>query len=99
MKRISKQALRGLALAATLAALAAPQASAMHRDQVFNDPAARQETGTTSAAPTRVVTVETDGGFDWTDAGIGAAGSFALAMMGVGLGLVVRRPGRSRLAS
>ena len=95
MKRISKQALRGLALAATLAALAAPQASAMHRDQVFNDPAARQETGT----PSRVVTVETDGGFDWTDAGIGAAGSFALAMMGVGLGLVVRRPGRSRLAS
>jgi hypothetical protein len=98
MKRISTKALRGLALAAVVAAIAAPEASALHRDQAVGDPGP-QKTGTTLNVPARVVTVETDGGFDWTDAAIGAAGSFALGMMGVGVGLVARRPRRSRLAS
>jgi len=40
--------------------------------------------------PQAVVRVSTpDGGFDWGDAGIGAAGGFALAMLGLGGALVV----------
>jgi hypothetical protein len=37
-------------------------------------------------------------GFDWGDAGIGAAGGLALAMLGVGGGLVIshQRPRRTR---
>jgi hypothetical protein len=37
-------------------------------------------------------------GFDWGDAGIGAAGGLALAMLGVGGGLVIshHRPRRTR---
>ena len=99
MKRISSQALLVLALAALLAALTPAGASARHRDQVFNDPGSQQESATTVVTPARIVTVETEGGFDWTDAGIGAAGSFALAMMGAGVAVAARRPGRSRLAS
>jgi hypothetical protein len=36
-------------------------------------------------------------GFDWGDAGIGAAGGLALAMLGVGGGLLIthQRPGRT----
>lgn len=52
------------------------------------------------ATPVRVVTVETDGGFDWGDAGIGAGSGLALVLVGVGSALVVRhRPGRSALAN
>jgi hypothetical protein len=38
------------------------------------------------------------GGFDWGDAGIGAAGGLALAMLGIGGGLVIsrQRPRRAR---
>jgi MYXO-CTERM domain-containing protein len=37
-------------------------------------------------------------GFDWGDAGIGAAGGLALAMLGLGAALVIsrRRPSRTR---
>ncbi len=37
-------------------------------------------------------------GFDWGDAGIGAAGGLALAMLGFGVGLVIshHRPRRTR---
>ena len=91
MKRISSQALLVLALVALLAALTPAGASALHRDQVFNDPGSRQGSGTTVVTPARIVTVETEAGFDWTDAGIGAAGSFALAMIAVGVGVAARR--------
>jgi hypothetical protein len=50
-------------------------------------------------APAAVVRVQTVGkGFDWGDAGIGAAGGLALAMLGVGGGLVIshHRPRRTR---
>jgi hypothetical protein len=45
-----------------------------------------------------------DGGFDWGDAGIGAAGGFAIAMLGVGGGLALsqrrsRRPVAAALAT
>ena len=52
-----------------------------------------------ASAPQAVVQVETPpSGFDWGDAGIGAAGGLALAMLGVGGGLVIshQRPRRTR---
>ena len=50
-------------------------------------------------APQAVVRIQTPpSGFDWGDAGIGAAGGLALAMLGVGGGLVIshQRPRRTR---
>jgi len=48
-------------------------------------------TGASYAIPqTPVVRITTPAsGFDWADAGIGAAGGLALAMLGVGGGLVI----------
>ena len=50
------------------------------------------------AAPQAVVRIQTPpNGFDWGDAGIGAAGGLALAMLGLGGGLVIaQRPRRTR---
>jgi hypothetical protein len=47
---------------------------------------------------TVVVQLTTARGFDWGDAGIGAAGGTALALLGVGAALVIseRRPQRPR---
>jgi hypothetical protein len=53
----------------------------------------------TPAAPQAVVRVQApNSGFDWGDAGIGAAGGVALAMLGVGGALVIshQRPRRIR---
>ncbi len=50
-------------------------------------------------APQAVVRIQTpQSGFDWGDAGIGAAGGLALAMLGLGGGLVIshQRPRRTR---
>ena len=48
--------------------------------------------------PQAVVRIQTPpSGFDWGDAGIGAAGGLALAMIGLGGALVIaQRPRRSR---
>jgi hypothetical protein len=54
---------------------------------------------TPASAPQAVVRIQTPpNGFDWGDAGIGAAGGLALAMIGVGGALVVsqRRPRGNR---
>ena len=56
-------------------------------------------TSTLPTAPLTIVRVTPrDSGFDWGDAGIGAAGGLALAMLGVGGGLVIsrQRPRRTR---
>jgi len=96
MTRTRSRTLRSLALAATLSALAAPAASALPAEVVKGGPDSQEEPGT----PVRVVTVETDAGFDWGDAGIGAGSGLALVLIGVGSALAVRhRPGRSALAS
>ena len=43
-----------------------------------------------TSVPQSVVRIQTpQSGFDWGDAGIGAAGGLALAMLGVGGGLVI----------
>jgi hypothetical protein len=51
-----------------------------------------------ASAPQAVVQVQTPpSGFDWGDAGIGAAGGLALAMLGLGGALVItHRPKRTR---
>jgi hypothetical protein len=45
-----------------------------------------------------VINVTTDGGFDWQDAGIGAAGSVFLLLLAGGAAIAVQR-NRTRLAS
>jgi hypothetical protein len=52
-----------------------------------------------ASAPQAVVRIHApQSGFDWGDAGIGAAGGLALALLGVGGGLVIshQRPRRTR---
>lgn len=52
-----------------------------------------------ASAPQAVVQIQTpSSGFDWGDAGIGAAGGVAIAMLGLGGALVVsnHRPRRTR---
>jgi uncharacterized protein YwlG (UPF0340 family) len=96
MSRTRKRTLRSLALAATVSALAAPTASALPGELVGGGPSANEP----PATPVRVVTVETDAGFDLGDAAIGAGSGFALVLIGVGAAVAVRhRPGRSALAS
>jgi hypothetical protein len=79
------------ALALALGALAPATATAK--------PVGPDRSGASFTIPqTPVVRVITPAsGFDWGDAGIGAAGGLALAMLGVGGGLVIshHRPGRT----
>jgi hypothetical protein len=51
----------------------------------------------TTPPPTTIVRVSTPaGGFDWADAGIGAAGGLALSMLGIGAALVISSHRRVR---
>ena len=81
-------------LALTLGA-GAPAAMANSAQQLYG-PAGRpnQEKridtgGSASAAPTIVPISSPNAGFDWADAGIGAAGGFALSTIGIGAALAV----------
>jgi hypothetical protein len=52
---------------------------------------------TPASAPQAVVRIQTPpSGFDWADAGIGAAAGLALAMIGLGGALAVSQRGRRR---
>jgi hypothetical protein len=85
------------AAALTLALAAAVPAAATAR------PVGPDPSGASYAIPqTPVVRITTPAsGFDWGDAGIGAAGGLALAMLGLGGGLVIshQRPRRTRRTS
>jgi hypothetical protein len=81
-----------LALAVALGAICAPTASA-HPPTA--DPTQSPQPSH-PASPVRVVSVEN--GFHWDDAGIGAAGGFALTMIGLGGGLAISQR-RDRQAS
>jgi hypothetical protein len=95
MKRSSKRVIRGLAVAAAVSALAAPSASALPGEQIGVGP-----TEAAPATPVRVVNVQSDSGFDWGDAGIGAGAGLAIMAIGAGSALALgRRPRRSALAS
>ena len=68
------------------AAIAAPSAGAHVADLHLPPPAASHA----PQATTRIVEVRA-GGFDWTDAGLGAAGMLSLLGVGAGAVLVTRR--------
>lgn len=51
---------------------------------------------TTTSAPHTVHVVSHNGGFDWGDAGVGAAGGLGLAMLGVGGAFAVSQQRRTR---
>ncbi len=65
-----------------------------HRSVVSPDDRAFARSTPSIARPTLVRVA--DGGFDWTDAGVGAASGFgiALALLGAGLVFIRRGPGR-----
>ena len=72
-----------LTLTLVLGAIAPAAASARFE---VNPP----QSGTTPSQPAvQIVRVSTPGGFDWGDAGIGAAGALGLSMVAVGGGLVI----------
>jgi hypothetical protein len=87
---------RGLALATTVSALAAPTASAAPIEQLLPS-SANQDPGA-QPAPVRIVERSVDSGFDWGDAGIGATGVLALVAIASGAFVATRRrpdPGRT----
>ena len=72
------------ALTLAVGAICAPAASAR---PVPPDPPQGTQTSTNVTPVVRVIAA--NGGFDWGDAGIGAAGGFALSMLGLGGALAV----------
>ncbi|HET7046992.1 MAG TPA: hypothetical protein VFI54_01880 [Solirubrobacteraceae bacterium] len=88
--RTATTALLVLSLAATGVPVASAQSvgAAHHPPWVYS----RQDksllpSNDTPQAVVRIISP--DGGFDWGDAGIGAAGGFALSMLGLGGALIV----------
>jgi hypothetical protein len=80
-------------LALTLALGAITPAAASARYELNPPPA---PASTSSQPAVQVVRVPAPGGFDWGDAGIGAAGGFGLSMLAIGGGLVIaKRRGHS----
>ena len=74
---------KAAALALTLGAIAPAAASARPIGPDTNSFTA------TSPPATQIVRVTTPSGFDWGDAGIGAAGGLALSMLGIGAALTI----------
>ena len=98
---------RGLALATVIGALAAPSASAAPIDPAVPGTAGDQAHGQSNGAGSRPVGPNTapepvavaDDGFDWGDAGIGAAGMLAVGAIAAGAAVAVaHRPGRQPAA-
>jgi hypothetical protein len=73
-----------LTLALALSAIAPAAASA--RQELKPAPAT---TTTPSQPPVQIVRVSAPGGFDWSDAGIGAAGALGLSTLTIGSGLLI----------
>jgi hypothetical protein len=72
---------RSLATAVALIAIGAPLASAGPRPRASEQASPR--------AGATIVRVEDRGGFDWADAGIGAAGGVALSVLSAGLAILI----------
>ena len=94
---------RAAGLALSIAALAAPSASASNPPQTLMSPDAQDAAagrGTYSAPEVTVIKVpaagtDGSGGFQWTDAGVGAGGMLGLIVLAGGCAaLVTHRPGR-----
>ena len=94
-----RRALNGIAAALTVCALAAPTASAIPAERFLQDAkdqAAGRNAPDSAPVPVRVVTVPSDSGFDWGDAGIGASGILALAAIGAGAAIATGHRPRVR---
>jgi hypothetical protein len=79
-----------LATILAAAAIATPASAAPVESMLPRDPAGSSQPARTIEVP-RAVTVTSPSGFDWGDAGIGAAGTLSLLALGAGSVLVLRR--------
>lgn len=83
MKVRRYQLIRALVIGAAIVGVAAPAAQAGHRD--LDRSVGR------SVRDTPSVTIVEPSGFDWGDAGVGAAGAFGLMVLAGGV-VIVSRP-------
>jgi hypothetical protein len=107
--RLTTAAVLALALAAGASSLATamPNRSAPGGGQVVLSPAASTRANVAAArasapqsTPAAIVRViPSTNGFDWGDAGIGAAGGLAIALVGLGGGLAVSQRHRHHTAA
>ena len=77
---------------------AAAQAHATQPVVDLRSPDTRDAAVAAHATPPASIVVVSNGGFDWTDAGIGAAGGFAVALLLAGVIVLTHRGSRGRLA-
>jgi len=89
--RITAVVLVSLGLATSAApALALPTDITPNGSEVpAGSPSVTSQAAVPAAPPTIVRVSASNGGFDWGDAGIGAAGGFALSMIGLGGALAI----------
>ena len=87
----NRQIRTGAALALALAAITPAAAAAKPIG-----PDSSNGTATSQTPPTQIIRVTTPTGFDWADAGIGAAGGLAITMLGLGGALVITSQRRTR---
>jgi hypothetical protein len=81
----------------TVAAIAAPGAGARPADQFLQAPTS-QSAGTGSGEANSSATPASSNGFDWGDAGIGAAGMLSILGLGAGAVTVARHSREQRPA-
>jgi hypothetical protein len=96
------------AFALAVTAIAAPVAEARHappEPQLGTSPpmvvaaATRHHHPDVAQPPTRIVTVPKADGFDWVDAGIGASGTFGVALLVGGSALLRKRNKRRAISA
>jgi hypothetical protein len=92
-------------VALVLIAVVAPSAQAMHSPAEAvtspsgtfgNDAAARHHHPDVVQPATRIVTVSAPDSFDWTDAGIGAAGTLGVVLLAGGSAILLTRDSRQQ---
>jgi len=98
MKHVITSRVTRIALAAAIAAIVVPTASAQGGavSHVYAPPPL--DAGSAVPNPDYVGSSSAGEGFDWSDAGIGAAGTFAVVVVAAGSALGVQRS-RQRTAS
>jgi hypothetical protein len=89
-----------IGLAASASPVLAQQADVTANGSRFpaGSPSVSNQT-TAPTGPPPIVRISSPGGFDWVDAGIGAAGGFALSMIGLGGALAASERRRRRTHS
>ena len=100
MSNATRRVRRCLAVSAVVGAIAVPAASASPVDPALPGPATSADQPAPNPRPIVVTApVEASEGFDWADAGLGAAGAVALASIGFGTALAFGyRSGRHRMS-